>query len=377
MWLFLEDGSHFAGQMLGADVQSVGEVVFSTSMTGYQEMITDPSYQGQILTLTYPIIGNYGINTHNIESLNIQVRGLVVRSYTHQPSHRNSQGNLQEYLVSNGIPAISGIDTRALVKRLRKHGVVMGLLTSNPDYKAAQDILSNTPRYDTENVISKATLTTKTYIWQGNGQEGVIEDIRKRYYQLKESACVKYRSLKVAVIDYGVKLNILRSLKARNCDVVVLPMNATVEEVISVNPDGIILSPGPGNPALVPQAANTAKSLAYKGLPILGICLGHQILARAFGAETFKLKFGHRGGNQPVKDLQTGKVYVTAHNHGYAVERNSLPSDWQITHINLNDQTVEGLEHTSLPITTIQYHCEASPGPHDCEYIFDRFLALL
>ena len=379
MSLFLEDGSRFQGHMFGAETQSTGEVVFNTSMTGYQEMCTDPSYRGQILTLTYPIIGNYGVNTDNLESQSVQIRGLVVRQVCDAPSHKMARGTLSNYLIENGKPAISGLDTRKLTKHLRIKGVMMGILTPEDDLKVAMDLLNSTPKYGTEHVALEASTESNSIHgcrWIGDESGKAFYDLRKRALPPAHTTDFSKR-LTIVVVDYGVKLNILRSLRARNCDVFVEGIHASQDEIMRHNPDGIVLSPGPGDPAMIKQAAIIAKSLALSGIAVLGICLGHQVLARAFEAKTFKLPFGHRGGNQPVKDLETGRVYVTAHNHGYAVDGDTLPSGWRVTHINLNDETVEGITHDTLPVMTMQYHSEASPGPHDSEYMFDRFVRMV
>ncbi|PZC49008.1 MAG: carbamoyl-phosphate synthase small subunit [Chloroflexi bacterium] len=353
--LVLEDGSVFTGEAFGAQVEAYGEVVFTTSMTGYQEMLTDPSFAGQIVMPTYPLIGNYGINDEDVESKQIQVSGFVVREANDLPSNRRSQGTLHDYLAAQGIPGISGLDTRAITRRLRSHGVMMGIIsTSGPVDALAR--LKELPRYDNVDFVPRVS-TNETFTWDGAG--------------LSESD----GRIRIVVTDCGVKYNILRMLEARGCEVVVCPATATAEEILSLKPHGVLISPGPGDPLFTDYAVEAAKSLMGK-VPLLGICLGHQIIARALGAGTFKLKFGHRGANHPVKDLATGRVHITAQNHGYAVSPEGLPPEVEVSHVNVNDGTVEGLRHKTLPVMTIQYHSEASPGPLDNEYIFDEFVGM-
>jgi len=386
MYLVLEDGSVYPGQRLGAEGETTGEVVFNTSMTGYQEMLTDPSYGGQILVPTYPMIGNYGTSEADVESTRIQVNGFVVRDDCDEPSHPLSEGSIHDYLLNNGILGISGVDTRAITRKLRSAGVMMGIITPNEDVKSALETLAKAPRYGEFDVVG-AVSTDEIYVWKGDAGEHsrAYYDLRARARQGGMGIDVEWGIgkqeldddlMKVVVNDYGVKLNILRSLRARGCEVIVVPDDATTDDILGHNPDGVMLSPGPGDPELLNRSVATAKGLVGK-VPIMGICLGHQVIARAFGASTFKLHFGHRGGNQPVKDLETGRVYVTAQNHGYAVDPAGLSDEMAVRHINLNDQTVEGLRHRDLPIMTIQYHSEASPGPHDSEYLFDRFVSLV
>lgn len=353
--LVLEDGSVFTGESFGAQVEAYGEVVFTTSMTGYQEMLTDPSFAGQIVMPTYPLIGNYGINADDVESKQIQVAGFVVREANDLPSNRRSQGTLHDYLVAQGIPGISGLDTRAITRRLRSEGVMMGIVSLG-EPKEALARLKELPRYDNVDFVPKVS-TSEVFAWDGAS--------------LGESD----GQLRIVVTDCGVKYNILRMLKARGCEVVVCPATATAEEILAMKPQGVVISPGPGDPVFTDYAVGAAKSLIGK-VPLLGICLGHQIIARALGAGTFKLKFGHRGANHPVKDLATGRVHITAQNHGYAVNPEGLPPEVEVSHVNVNDGTVEGLRHKNLPVMTIQYHSEASPGPLDNEYIFDEFAGL-
>jgi len=407
IYLVLEDGAVFAGQRLGALKEATGEVVFNTSMTGYQEMLTDPSYGGQILVPTYPLIGNYGINTQDVESRGVQVSAFIVREDCAEPSHPLSGMTVHDYLLKNGVPGISGVDTRAITRKLRSRGVMMGIVTPRDDVDAALRALRAAPRYGERDVVHVVS-TPEAYVWAEGGHpsprpspsrgEGVKKasspfkgegwgvgsghDVRAggaSTHPLTPSLAgredLAHRP-RIVVTDYGVKLNILRCLAKRGCDVIVVPDTSTAAQVLKHRPDGVVMSPGPGDPVLLDGAVETAKGLMGR-VPVFGICLGHQVIARAFGAETFKLKFGHRGGNQPVKDMVTGRVYITAQNHGYAVDPAGLPPDVQVSHINLNDGTVEGLRHTKLPVMTIQYHSEASPGPHDSEYLFDRFLEMM
>ena len=355
-YLVLEDGSVHRGESFGADVSSFGEVVFNTSMTGYQEVLTDPSYAGQLVTLTYPLVGNYGINREDVESRQIQVRGLIVREHCDQPSHGSSELTLHEYLRSQGIAGICGVDTRAITRRLRTRGVMMGLITGESPERAAA-MLADAPRYDDLDLVQTVT-TGEQYTWEDD-------------YESAEPP--KHRIL---VTDSGLKYNILRLLRRRGCEVVAVPAGTSAEDILALKPAGILMSPGPGDPQLLDYVTDNVKQLVGQ-VPMMGICLGHQLIARAFGARTYKLKFGHRGANHPVKDLVTGRVYVTAQNHGYAVDADSLPPGLEVSLLNLNDHTVEGLTHREMPLFTIQYHSEASPGPKDNEYIFDQFLAMV
>ncbi len=358
-YLVLEDGSTYEGYLFGAKGETFGEVVFSTSMTGYQEMLTDPSYAGQILILTYPLIGNYGINEQDFESRKTQVAGLVVREACPAPSHHLSTQTLDEFLSSQGVTGIVGVDTRALVRRLRNFGVMMGMITSQPE--AALERLEATPRYDFTDFVKQVT-TPEAYEW---------EPVAVGSWQL---AVEKPR---VVVLDCGLKYNILRSLKRLGCRVLAVPCTTSADFILrELQPDGVVLSPGPGDPALLEYLLPTVRRLV-ETKPTLGICLGHQLIARAFGAQTFKLKFGHRGANHPVRDLVTGRAHITAQNHGYAVDPNTLPSELEVSHVNLNDGTVEGLRHRELPVFSIQYHSEASPGPQDNMYIFEEFLRMV
>ncbi len=400
--LVLEDGSSYEGIRLGAEGETTGEVVFNTSMTGYQEMLTDPSYGGQILVPTYPLIGNYGVNPADVESRRIQVQGFVVREDCDRPSHSLSEGTVHDYLLENGVVGIAGVDTRAITRKLRSSGVMMGIITPKEKAEALKQ-LSAAPRYGEFDVVHNVS-TREPYQWDGDAGERsrAFGDLQGRAWRSREHWSEAEdglsglgavsgangsegasgmsdntgRKLQIVVNDYGVKLNILRSLRARGCDVTVVRDDASADEILALEPDGVLLSPGPGDPIFLAAAVESAKKLVGT-VPLMGICLGHQVVARALGADTFKLHFGHRGGNQPVKDLETGRVYITAQNHGYAVQSEGLPPDLKVSHINLNDGTVEGLRHTKLPVMTIQYHSEASPGPHDSEYLFDRFVDMV
>ena len=369
--LVLDDGSVYHGYAFGAETTTYGEVVFDTSMVGYQEMLTDPSFAGQILVPTYPLIGNYGINDSDFESRQIQVRGLVVREYCSQPSHWQSTRTLPEFLLAYGIPGISGVDTRALTRHLRLHGAMMGIITSEMTAEEALAELKILPRYDVTDFVRKVS-TEKPYQWQSN--RSVTES--SPFFPLVRRSVNDAKQFHIVVIDLGLKYSILHILNRLGCRVTVVPCNVSVEDVMSLNPDGIVLSPGPGNPGLLDQITETLKGLLGKK-PIMGICLGHQIIGQALGAKTFKLKFGHRGGNHPVRDLATGRVYITAQNHGYAIDADTLKRGLEVSHMNLNDGTVEGLRHRDLPILSIQYHSEASPGPLDNLYLFERFLEMV
>jgi carbamoyl-phosphate synthase small subunit len=368
--LVLEEGSAYEGHSFGAETTAYGEVVFSTSMTGYQEMLTDPSYAGQILVPTYPLIGNYGINESDSESRQIQVRGFAVREYCPQPSHWQRIRTLHEFLLAYGIPGISGIDTRALTRRLRSSGVMMGILSSEMTTEEASKELKSLPKYDLTDFVHQVS-TEKAYEWQPNAPTTMTLPSQS----LRGASATK-QSFKILVIDYGLKYNILRILSQLGCQATAVPCTAPAKDVLSLNPDGIVLSPGPGDPALLDDITNTVKELIGRK-PIMGICLGHQLIGKALGAQTFKLKFGHRGGNHPVRDLATGRVYITAQNHGYALDTDTLKQGLEVSHINLNDSTVEGLRHRDLPILSIQYHSEASPGPLDNMYLFERFLEMV
>ena len=360
--LVLEDGTVFTGESFGARREGWGEVVFNTTMTGYQEVLTDPSYAGQMVALTYPLVGNYGINRADFESRRIQASALIVRQHCDLPSHSTSDMTLHAFLEEYNVPGISGIDTRALTRRLRTSGVMMGLLTSD-DPDSAVKKLADLPRYDNLDLVSTVT-TPDGYAWDGSETAG--------YPTAPPPEGVR----RILVTDVGLKYNILRVLQSRGCEVFAVPATTPANIMLAMQPSGLLLSPGPGDPELLGNIVENVRQLIGR-VPIMGICLGHQLAARALGARTYKLKFGHRGGNHPVKDLESGRVHITAQNHGYAVDADNLPAGLEVSQINLNDNTVEGLRHRELPLFTIQYHSEASPGPKDNEYLFDRFLAMV
>jgi carbamoyl-phosphate synthase small subunit len=367
--LVLEDGSVYEGEAFGTQTTTYGEVVFDTSMAGYQEMLTDPSFAGQILVPTYPLIGNYGINESDFESKQIQARGLAVREHCSRPSHWQSTRTLHEFLLAYGIPGISGIDTRALTRHIRLQGAMMGMITSEMTNEEALEELKTLPRYDVTDFVRQVS-TEKAYEWQPNAPATATLISQS----LREAPATK-QSLRILVIDYGLKYNILRVLSQLGCLGTAIPCTASAKDILDLNPDAIVLSPGPSNPALLENITDTVKQLIGRK-PLMGICLGHQLIGKALGAKTFKLKFGHRGGNHPVRDLATGRVYITAQNHGYALDADTLGGGLEVSHINLNDGTVEGLKHRDLPILSIQYHSEASPGPLDNLYLFERFLEM-
>ncbi|WP_110929354.1 carbamoyl phosphate synthase small subunit [Bacillus massiliglaciei] len=345
--LILEDGTIFIGEAFGSDEDKTGEVVFNTGMTGYQEILSDPSYCGQIVTLTYPLIGNYGINRDDFESIIPSVSALIVREVADLPSNWRNQLTLDEYLKSVNIPGISGIDTRKLTRLIRKHGAMKGVICSLD--KNAEEVLSQLKAAVLPIDQVKRVSTKTAYASPGSGE-------------------------RVVLVDYGMKHGILRELTKRNCDVIVVPYNVTAEEIMRLHPDGIMLSNGPGDPTDVEAAIPMIQAVQGK-IPLFGICLGHQLFALANGAETEKLTFGHRGSNHPVKDLATGKVALTSQNHGYTVKEESIHgTDLEVTHIAVNDGTVEGLKHKEFSAFTVQYHPEASPGPVDANYLFDQFL---
>ena len=377
----LQDGTVYEGYSFGAETDCYGEVVFNTSMTGYQEILTDPSYAGQIVLPTYPLIGNYGINDLDVESRRVQVRGFVVREECLEPSHYLSGRTINGYLKDNGVPGIRGLDTRAITRKLRSAGVMMGYMTTTGTPGQAMEALRTLPGYDSIDFVKDIT-TEKPYQWglpcrtcsrriecenRGRGEP---------YPCGTESIERQDPEYRIVALDCGLKYNILRQLCRRGCSVTVVPCTSTAPEILDLNPDGILLSPGPGDPALLEYAINTVRGLAGVK-PIMGICLGNQLIAHAFGGRTFKLKFGHPGGNHPGRDLATGRTYITAQNHGYAVDPERLPPSLEITHINLNDGTVEGLRHKELPIFSIQYHSEDSPGPRDSRYLFDQFVTMV
>ena len=360
--LALEDGAVYTGLAFGAAGESAGEVVFNTSMTGYQEVLTDPSYTGQIVAMTYPHIGNYGINNEDRESCEVQVEGFIVRELNRLPSNFRSVSSLDAYLAENGVIGLAGIDTRALVRRLRVRGAMNGVL-STVDLDEAS--LVNKAR-SSPHIVGRDLAKTVMPDQQFNWTEGFISP-----FASQELHPGKTRH-KVVALDFGMKWNIPRCLVESGCQVVVVPGSASSKDILSQSPDGIFISNGPGDPEPLGYAVATVRELIGKK-PIFGICLGHQLLGLAFGAKTFKLKFGHRGANQPVLDKRTGKVEITTQNHGFAVATETLPADVEVTHINLNDGTLEGMRHRRHPVFSVQYHPEASAGPHDSTYLFEEF----
>ncbi len=379
--LALQDGTIYEGTSFGAETDNYGEVVFNTSMIGYQEILTDPSYAGQLVLPTYPLIGNYGINELDMESRQIQVRGFVVREECQEPSHYLSGKTIHQYLNENNIPGICGIDTRALTRKLRSGGVMMGYLTTTKTPGQALEALKQLPDYGSTDFVRDITTST-IYQWGLPCRSCSFKqkcDNRGQNYPLYcglKSLNRQTPDYNIVAFDCGLKYNILRQLVLRGCSVTVVPCTTPASEILALKANGILLSPGPGDPDLLGYATNTVRGLAGK-LPIMGICLGNQLIAHAFGGKTFKLKFGHRGGNHPVKELATGRAHITAQNHGYAVDANCLPKELEITHLNLNDGTVEGLKHKYLPIFSIQYHSEDSPGPWDSRYLFDKFVTMV
>jgi carbamoyl-phosphate synthase small subunit len=368
--LVLENGLVFSGESFGAEGEITGEVVFNTCLTGYQEILSDPSYNGQIVTMTYPLIGNYGVNADDVESGKPQIAGLVVKEYFDYFSNFRASQSLGTWLRSHGIPAVQGIDTRMLTKVLRIEGAMRGVLSAvEMDEATLLRKVQASPKMDGLNLASIVSVT-QPYRW---------DDIDKTPFALVplDGSVPLEKRLKVIAMDYGIKRNILRRLTSYGCDVTVVPTDFPAEEILAINPDGIFLSNGPGDPAPVRVAIMNIKKLIGKK-PIFGICLGHQLLGLALGGKTFKLKFGHRGGNHPVKNLLTNKIEITSQNHGFAVDPASLdPNAVEITHVNLNDRTNEGFRHRHLPIFCVQYHPEASPGPHDSDYLFRDFITMM
>jgi carbamoyl-phosphate synthase small subunit len=368
--LALEDGTVYTGISFGAEGEVDGEVCFNTSMTGYQEIVTDPSYRGQIVTMTYPQIGNYGVNCEDVESGKPHLAGFVVREASHRVSNFRSDGSLDEYLAKAGVVGLSGIDTRALVRHIRQRGAMKGVLSTVD--------------------LDDASLVAKAQASPGLVGRDLVREVmpaEARQWQEKLSPWARFGSSAtgqkadvstphVVAIDYGMKWNIARHLADMGCRVTVLPGTATAEQVLAQKPDGVFLSNGPGDPEPLTYAIDTIRGLLGRQ-PVFGICLGHQLLSLACGAKTFKLKFGHRGANQPVMNYQSGQVEITSQNHGFAVDESSLPATLEVTHRNLNDQTIEGVRHRQLPAFSVQYHPEASAGPHDSDYLFKQFLDML
>ena len=352
--LILEDGSIFTGNSFASEKDAFGEIVFNTSMSGYQEIITDPSYAGQIVMMTYPHIGNYGVNSDDMESEKPFLKGFIVKELCDIPSNYRSEESLEEFLKRNGITGLQGIDTRAVTRRIRETGAMRCMITTSDlsDEELVAKVMKSEEMAGSELASFVSSEKPQTF-----GNDGA-----------------KYH---VAVLDFGVKGNILQELLNRECRLTVLPAKTSADDILKINPDGVLLSNGPGDPAAVDYAIENIRKLVGQ-IPVFGICLGHQLLALALGAETYKLKFGHRGANHPVKELSTGKVEITVQNHGFAVTPDSINDDEiEITHLNLNDGTIEGLRHKKLPLFSVQYHPEASPGPHDSRYLFDRFIDMM
>ena len=349
-FLILEDGTVFTGTSIGSTRDMISEIVFNTSMTGYLEVLTDPSYAGQAVVMTYPLIGNYGI-TPDMESLKAWPDGYIVRELSRMPSNFRCEGTIQDFLKKYDIPGIAGVDTRALTKILREKGTMNGMITTNENYDL-DEVISKLKNYKVEGVVSKVTCKEK-YVLEGTGK-------------------------KVALLDLGAKKNIAKSLNDRGCEVTVYPADTTAEEIIASNPDGIMLSNGPGDPAECTSIIKEIKKLYETDIPIFAICLGHQLMALATGGTTYKLKYGHRGGNHPVKDLQTGRVYISSQNHGYVVDEDKIDPNVAVPAFkNVNDGTNEGLAYVGKNIFTVQFHPEACPGPQDSGYLFDRFLEMM
>ena len=381
--IVLEDGRTFHGESFGADGTSVGEICFNTSMTGYQEVLTDPSYRGQIVTITYPLIGNYGVNTLDSESREPHVRGFVVGELSPITSNWRASGSLDDYLKKWNICGIQGIDTRALTKHLRVRGAMRACLSTELTEEDALKRALISPGMRGADYVKEVT-TQEPYDWDPDDKlsrdwtivKGSAEhssEVLENGQVLKSLPPIRHH---VVAYDYGIKYNILRRLRQHGCKVTVVPATTKAEDVLAMKPDGIFLSNGPGDPGALPYLSDELRKLFGRS-PIFGICLGHLLLGLAYGGKEFKLKFGHRGGNQPVKDLRSGKVSITSQNHGFAIDAASLPANVEVTHINLNDQTVEGMRHQEYPIFSVQYHPEASPGPHDASYFFREFEKLM
>lgn len=353
--LMLEDGREFRGYAFGAEGEAFGEMVFNTSMTGYQEILTDPSYAGQIVCMTYPLIGNYGVNKEDAESRRPWVEGFIVREASRVASNWRAEETLDSYLKRHHIVGLERIDTRALVRHIRDKGAMRAVLSSvDLDAESLLEKVRRAPEMTMRELASSVTAPEK-YEYPAQGEE--------RFH--------------VVAYDFGVKTNSLREFTKHGCRLTVVPAATSAAEVLEMKPDGVFLSNGPGDPASMQAVVDEIKKLTESNVPMFGICLGHQILGQAFGGDTYKLLYGHRGGNQPIKDLATGKIEITSHNHGFAVDAGSLPSDVEVTHVNLNDNTVAGLKHKTLPVFSVQYHPEAAPGPHDAEHHFRRFVELM
>jgi carbamoyl-phosphate synthase small subunit len=362
--LVLETGRIFLGESFGAKGEAWGEVVFNTGMTGYQEVLTDPSYAGQMVCMTYPLIGNYGINNSDYQSKKIQVQGFIVKEAACNPNHWQIEGKLAQALEQEGIVGIKGIDTRALTRLIREHGVLRGVITTEMDH--LDELTARLRDWEVPSDVVAQVSTKEIYTLSPATEETELANTQ-----------ISSDPFKVVVLDFGIKANILRAMQNKGFDLTVVPYSTSAEEILAYQPDGVFLSNGPGDPKAVSVGIDTIGKLVGQ-LPIFGICLGHQLLTLALGGDTYKLKYGHRGGNQPVQDLRTKKVTITSQNHGYAVAEASLSgTELEITHWNLNDQTVEGMKHTNLPVFSVQYHPEAGPGPNDSLYLFDQFAELM
>jgi len=353
--LVLEDGRTFHGASFGAEGETFGEMVFNTSMSGYQEILTDPSYAGQIVCMTYPLIGNYGVNSEDVESRRPWVEGFVVREASRIASNWRATETLDAYLKRNNIVGIEHIDTRALVRHIRDKGAMRSAIS--------------TVDLDTESLLQKVLASPAMENRELASAVTVSEE-----FDYPTTDAAKYH---IVAYDFGVKTNSLREFSKFGCRVTVVPAETSADKVLALKPDGIFLSNGPGDPSSMTAVVNEIKKLTESQVPIFGICLGHQILGQVFGGSTYKLKFGHRGGNQPIKNLDTGKIEIASHNHGFAVAADSLPAEIEVTHVNLNDDTVAGLRHKKLPVFSVQYHPESAPGPHDSEYLFSQFVAMM
>ncbi|MEO6211989.1 MAG: glutamine-hydrolyzing carbamoyl-phosphate synthase small subunit [Vicinamibacterales bacterium] len=362
--LALENGLCYEGESIGAHGETSGEVVFNTSMTGYQEILTDPSYSGQIVTMTSAEIGNYGITPEDGESRGVQIAGFIVRDESPIASNWRSQGTLRDYLTANNVVAISDVDTRALTRILRSAGVMRGVIaTGDANPRDLVDQARAVPSMEGSDLVLGVTCAAP-FDWTPEPSDQFAPEPERR----------ARRPLKIAAYDFGMKYNILRRFTAHGCDVRVFPATAPAADLLAAGPDGVFLSNGPGDPAVLDYAIENARELIQEEVPVFGICLGHQILSLAMGGRTYKLKFGHRGANHPVKELETGKVEITSQNHGFAVDPDSLPAGVKVTHVNLYDGTLEGLRHETKPVFCVQYHPEAAPGPHDADYLFRQFL---
>ena len=366
--LVLADGKIYKGEHFGSEGEVEAEIVFNTSMSGYQEIITDPSYCGQMVVMTYPLIGNYGVNPEDFESDRPHLSGFIIKELSKVQSNWRSRGSLEEFLKETNVFGIQGIDTRALTRQIRDKGTQQAILsTDTSDPQRLIEKVRKSPGLIGRDLVKEVTCKN-AYDW--NESEWTIQSGKTKLKEVKDRPC------NVLVYDFGVKRNILRKLTRAGCKVRVVPANTPADEVLATRPDGIFLSNGPGDPAAVPYAIDNVKTILGK-VPVFGICLGHQILSLALKGKTYKLRFGHHGGNQPVLDVKSGKIEITSQNHGFAVEQNSFDSDVDITFLNLNDDTVEGIQHKSWPVFSVQYHPEASPGPHDSEYLFYKFVNLM